>query len=286
MDGKIAVNVHTSIVNELKSQLQKEEEKESAEMEELTEKLAVLQVQRKSLLLEKNDLTARNKALEAELGKAQKINRRSQKKIDVLKKEMERAMEDEISTHQYLAYLVDLAENVTQERDHFMCLALCLGSEKHGIIDKIVEGNIRLGRLKEKVKEYKKQSALKLGDISHRLTEQQEDFANKTAQYQQEMRHLHRMLQDKQGILDEALQQKRAMEDELEVVWQSTSKENQRIRALLQATRERTGLWDTRTLEDLGLDGSSQIAVMDGYVFSYCDLNTPPPPASLREPPG
>nr|XP_019598310.1 PREDICTED: centrosomal protein of 89 kDa isoform X3 [Rhinolophus sinicus] len=286
LDGKIAVNVHASIVNELKSQLQKEEEKESAEMEELTEKLAVLQVQRKSLLLEKNDLTARNKALEAELGKAQKINRRSQKKIDVLKKEMERAMEDEISTHQYLAYLVDLAENVTQERDHFMCLALCLGSEKHGIIDKIVEGNIRLGRLKEKVKEYKKQSALKLGDISHRLTEQQEDFANKTAQYQQEMRHLHRMLQDKQGILDEALQQKRAMEDELEVVWQSTSKENQRIRALLQATRERTGLWDTRTLEDLGLDGSSQIAVMDGYVFSYCDLNTPPPPASLREPPG
>lgn len=57
------------------SQLQKEEEKENAEMEELTEKLAVLQVQRKSLLLEKNDLTARNKALEAELRRAQKINR-------------------------------------------------------------------------------------------------------------------------------------------------------------------------------------------------------------------
>lgn len=56
---------------------------------------------------------------------------------------------------------------------------------------------------------YKKQSALKLGNISHRLAEQQEDFANKTAQYQQEMRHLHRMLQDKQDVLDEALQQKR-----------------------------------------------------------------------------
>uniref|UniRef100_A0A671E9H8 Centrosomal protein 89 n=1 Tax=Rhinolophus ferrumequinum TaxID=59479 RepID=A0A671E9H8_RHIFE len=287
LDGKSAMNVHASVVNELKSQLQKEEEKESAEMEELTEQLAVLQVQRKSLLLEKNDLTARNKALEAELRRAQKINRRSQKKIDVLKKEVERAMEDEISTHQYLANLVDLAENLTQERDSFMCLALCLGSEKHEVLNKIVEGNIRLGRLKEKVKEYKKHSALKLGDISHRLTEQQEDFANKTAQYQQEMRHLHRMLQDKQDILDEALQQKRAMEGELEIVWQSTSKENQRIRALLQATQERTGLWNnTRTLEDLGLNGSSQGAVLDGYVFSYCDLNPPPPPASLREPPG
>lgn len=57
------------------SQLQKEEEKENAEMEELMEKLAALQVQKKSLLLEKKNLTARNKAVEAELEKAQKINR-------------------------------------------------------------------------------------------------------------------------------------------------------------------------------------------------------------------
>lgn len=56
---------------------------------------------------------------------------------------------------------------------------------------------------------YKKLAALKLDDISHCLTEQQEDFASKTAQYQQEMRHLHRMLQDKQDVLDEALQEKR-----------------------------------------------------------------------------
>ena len=44
-------------------------------MEELMEKLAALQVQKKSLLLEKKNLTAKNKALEAELEKAQKINR-------------------------------------------------------------------------------------------------------------------------------------------------------------------------------------------------------------------
>lgn len=57
------------------SQLQKEEEKENAEMEELMEKLAVLQVQKKGLLLEKNNLTTQNKALETELERAQKINR-------------------------------------------------------------------------------------------------------------------------------------------------------------------------------------------------------------------
>ncbi|XP_072638523.1 centrosomal protein of 89 kDa isoform X5 [Canis lupus baileyi] len=245
LDGKIAMNVHTSIVNELKSRLQKEEEKGGAEMEELMGKLALLQVQKQSLLLEKNNLAAKNQALEAELNRAQKINRRSQKKIDVLKKQVEKAMESEMSAHQYLANLVGLAENITQERNNLMCLAKCLESEKHGVLNKIIEGNIRLGRLKEKVKGYKKQAALKVGDISHRLTEQQEDFASKTAQYQQEMRHLHRMLQDKQDILDQALQQKREMEGELEVVWQSTSKENQRIRELLQVALERPGVWDS-----------------------------------------
>ncbi|XP_016076545.1 PREDICTED: centrosomal protein of 89 kDa [Miniopterus natalensis] len=288
LEGKIAMKVHASIVNELQSRLQKEDEKESADMEELMEKLTVLQVQKKSLLLEKNNLTAKNKALEAELGRAQKINRRSQKKIDVLKKQVEKAMESEMSAHQYLANLVGLAETITQERDNLMYLAKCLESEKHGVLDKIIKGNIRMGKLEEKVKGYKKLAALKLDDISHCLTEQQEDFASKTAQYQQEMRHLHRMLQDKQDVLDEALQQKRAMEGELEVVWESTSKENRRIRELLQATLERTGMWaSTRASEGPCLDSLSQGDVLDGGSLSYCDMKPPPTTRQgLREPLG
>ncbi|XP_010847233.1 PREDICTED: centrosomal protein of 89 kDa isoform X2 [Bison bison bison] len=264
LDSKVAMEVHTSIVNEFKSQLQKEEEKENAEMEELMEKLAALQVQKKSLLLEKKNVMAKNKALEAELEKAQKINRRSQKKIDVLKKQVEKAMENEMSAHQYLANLVGLAENVTQERDNLVFLAKCLESENHGVLNRMTEDSIRLGRLKEKIKGYKKQMALKLDDMNHHLTEQQEDFASKSAQYQQEMRHLHRMLLDKQDILDKALQQKREVEGELEVVWESTSKENRRIRELLQATLERTGPWEnTRVSEDRCLDVISQQAMLD-----------------------
>ncbi|XP_015418409.1 PREDICTED: centrosomal protein of 89 kDa [Myotis davidii] len=288
LEGKIAMKVHTSIVNELQSQLQKEEEKESAEMEKLMEKLTVLQVQKKSLLLEKNNLTAKNKALEAELERAQKTNRRSQKKIDVLKKQVEKAMENEMSAHKYLANLVGLAENITQERDNLMCLAKCLENEKHGVLNKIIKGNIRMGRLEEKVKGYKKLAALKLDDISHCLTEQQEDFASKTAQYQQEMRYLHRMLQDKQDVLDEALQEKRAVEGELEVVWESTSKENRRIRELLRATLERTGVWTgTSASEDPRLEGLAQGDVLDGCSLSYCDMKPPPSPRQgLQEPLG
>ncbi|XP_006887933.1 PREDICTED: centrosomal protein of 89 kDa [Elephantulus edwardii] len=277
MEERIAMKVHNSIVNELKSRLQKEEEKGSAEMEELMEKLTVLQVQKKSLLLEKNNLTVKSKALEAELEKAHKTNRRSQKKIDVLKKQVEQAMENEIFAHQYLATLVGLAENVTQERDNLMYLAKCLENEKNGVLNKIIEDNIRLGKLEEKVKGYKKQAALKLGNISHRLKEQQEDFAGKTAQYKWEMRHLHKMLQDKQEVLDQALQQKREVEGELEIVWESTSKENRRIRELLQATLERRGLGEFGGAgEDPGRDAAAQGDLPDGHNFSYCDLKPPP----------
>ncbi|KAI5931207.1 Centrosomal protein of 89 kDa [Manis javanica] len=288
LDGKISMQVHASIVNELKSQLQKEEEKESAEMEELMEKLAALQVQKKSLMLEKNSLTAKNRALDAELERAQKINRRSQKTMDVLKKQVEKAMENEMSAHQYLANLVGVAESITQERDNLRCLAKCLESQKHGVLNKMIGDSTRLGRLEEKVKGYKKQAALKLGNISHHLIEQQEDFASKTAQYQQEMRHLHRILQDKQDVLDEALQQKREMEGELEVVWESTSKENQRIRELLQATLARTGMWEhTRALEDPCLDGLSQGDVLNECNTSCCDMKLPPATRQrLQEPVG
>lgn len=285
-DGKIAMEVHKSIVNELKSQLQKEEEKERAEMEELMEKLTVLQAQKKSLLLEKNSLTEQNKALEAELERAQKINRKSQKKIEVLKKQVEKAMGNEMSAHQYLANLVGLAENITQERDSLMCLAKCLESEKDGVLNKVIKSHIRLGKLEEKVKGYKKQAALKLGDISHRLLEQQEDFAGKTAQYRQEMRHLHQVLKDKQEVLDQALQQNREMEGELEVIWESTFRENRRIRELLQDTLTRTGVRDTpRALVAPNLNGVSQADLLDGCDVRSCDLKTPAPTRqSLREP--
>uniref|UniRef100_A0A8D0VBI7 Centrosomal protein of 89 kDa n=1 Tax=Sus scrofa TaxID=9823 RepID=A0A8D0VBI7_PIG len=150
LDSKVAMEVHTSIVNELKSQLQKEKEKENAEMEDLMEKLMVLQMQKKSLLIEKNNLMATNKALEAELEKAQKINRRFQKKIDVLKKQVEKAMKNEMSAHQYLANLVGLAENVTQERNSLRYLAKYLERKNYGILNKVIEGHIHVGMLEEK----------------------------------------------------------------------------------------------------------------------------------------
>lgn len=65
----------------------------------------------------------------------------------------------------------------------------------------------------------------------------------------------------------------REIEGELEVVWESTSKENQRVRRLLQATLERTGVWDSiGPLEDAGLSSTAPEHLLDGC----CDLKPLP----------
>uniref|UniRef100_A0A4X2KQP3 Centrosomal protein 89 n=1 Tax=Vombatus ursinus TaxID=29139 RepID=A0A4X2KQP3_VOMUR len=271
LDSQIEIKVHDIIVNELKSQLQKEKEKWSAETDSLIGKMTELQAQTKSLLLNKSKLEAENKVLGAELEKAQKLNRGSQKQIDLLQQQVEEAMEKEEVAHQYLTNFVILANGIAQERDNLIHLAQCLENEKQGVLYKIIEGNIRLGKLEEKVKVYKKKVAVKLGDFNHRVTKQEEDFAEKSDQYQREMRHLQQLLRDKQETLEEVLQQKREVEGELEVVWESTAKENQRMKEFLHTTLKKTHSWKKASAYDSGLNQMSKEDLVEGYALSYCE---------------
>ncbi|XP_008941584.1 PREDICTED: centrosomal protein of 89 kDa, partial [Merops nubicus] len=272
VDSRIAAEEHFALVNDLKSHLQQEQEKKCSEVEALMGEMASLQAQNKKLLLEENKFMADNKVLETEMEMTQKANRRLKKKIGLLKLQLEEAVEKEAAARHYLTNLVGLVENITQERDHLILLARCLENQNHGVIKKIVDDSLRLGRLEEKVKVYKKQAAGKLGDISLKMTEQEKEFAGKTARYQQEMKHLQRLLQDKQETLDEVLQQKRKVEGELEVVWESTSKENRRMRELLYKSLRKNTTWSSVTAQELCLDEISQQDLADRRDFSYCDV--------------
>ncbi|XP_049660621.1 centrosomal protein of 89 kDa isoform X6 [Accipiter gentilis] len=277
LDSRIAAEEHFALVNDLKSHLQQEQEKKRCEVEDLMEKIASLQAQNKKLLLEKNNFMADNKILETEMEMTQKTNRRLKKKIGLLKLQLEEAVEKEVAAHHYLTNLIGLVEKIARERDHLIFLAKCLENENHGVLNKIVEGSLRLGRLEEKVKLYKKKAAGKLGDISLKMTEQEKEFAGKTAQYQQEMKHLQRLLQDRQETLDEVLQQKRKVEGELEIIWESTSKENRRMRELLHKSLGKNNMWNTVTVHEPHLDESSQKDLVYGHDFSYCDVKPSSP---------
>ncbi|XP_015729422.1 centrosomal protein of 89 kDa isoform X1 [Coturnix japonica] len=276
LDSRIAAEEHFALVNDLKSHLQQEQEKKRVEVEDLMGKIASLQADNKKLLLQKNNFMADKTALETEMEMTQKTNRRLKKKIGLLKQQLEEAIEKEVAAHHYLTNLIGLVEKIAQERDHLIFLAKCLENENHGVLKKIVEGSLHLGRLEEKMKIYKKRAAGKLGDISLKMTEQEKDFAGKTAQYQQEMKHLQRLLQDKQETLDEVLQQKKKVEGELEVIWESTSKENRRMKELLHKSLGNNNMWNNVTGNELYLDEISQKDLLYGHDFSYCDVKQSP----------
>ncbi|NXE42241.1 CEP89 protein, partial [Ptilorrhoa leucosticta] len=233
MDSRITAEEHLALVNDLKSFLQQEQEKKHCEVEDVMGKIASLQTESKKLLLEKNNLMADKKILETEMQMIQKTNRRLKKKIGFLQLQLEEAMEKEVTAHHYLTNLIGLVEKIAKERDHLVFLARCLENENYGVVKKIIESNLHLGRLEEKVKVYKKKAAGKLGDIRLKMTEQEKEFSRKTAQHEQEKKHLQELLQDKQETLNEVLEQNRKTEGELEIMWESTAKENRRMRELL-----------------------------------------------------
>ncbi|XP_043562767.1 centrosomal protein of 89 kDa [Chiloscyllium plagiosum] len=275
LDDRVRIDEHTSMVNNLKRKLQLEQEKQHAEVEELMGRIASLQAEKKSLLFEKTELIADNKTLEAELQVAQKSNRLAQKKIGLLKQQAEEAMEKEVAAHQYLANLIGLAEKTAHERDQLVHVTKSLTNEKHGVLNKIVAGNVRLGKLEEQVKMYKTKAAMKLGDINNRMKEQEEDFARRTAQYQREIRRLQQLLKDKQETLNGLLEQQRQVESELETVWESTTRENRRIKDLLHGTVQRSNLLDTVSFDRSDIEGNPRrylSSQSDFKAISYCDV--------------
>ncbi|NWW42899.1 CEP89 protein, partial [Pedionomus torquatus] len=277
LNSRIAAEEHFALVNDLKSHLQQEQEKKRCEMEDLMEKITSLQAHNKKLLLEKNNFVADNKILETEMELTRKSNRQLKKKIGLLKLQLEKAVEKEVAAHHYLTNFIALVEKIAQERDHLIFFAKCLENENHGVLNRIVEGSLRLGRLEEKVKVYKKKAAGKLGDINLKMTEREKEFAGKTAQYQQEVEHLQRLLQDRQDTLEEALQQKRKVEGELEIIWESTSKENRRMRELLHKSLGKNSLWSSVTEHKPHVAEGSQKDQVYGYDFNYCDVKPSSP---------
>ncbi|XP_040185387.1 centrosomal protein of 89 kDa isoform X2 [Rana temporaria] len=262
VDGRVAAEEHVAMVNELKSQLQQQRNASEREAREMMDKIRDLQTHKKTLLLQKNEFVSDNKMLEAELEAVRKSNRKMKRRIGLLRQELEDAMEKEVTAHQYLANLITLAETIAGERDQLIHVAKGLEAEKHGVLSKMMEGSVRLGRLEEMVKVYKNKAASTVRGIAHTLKEQEEDFAGKAARSQREMKHLHWLLQDRQDAFNQVLQQKRHVEGELEVIWESASNENRQLKTLLHDTlrQSKHSVGDFQHNSAIG--------------FSYCEVNS------------
>ncbi|XP_043101899.1 centrosomal protein of 89 kDa isoform X2 [Puntigrus tetrazona] len=233
LEHSLSLAEHNAVTDKLKRQLQDHERMKNIEVEELLARVSALEAERKTLLLDKTNLNTSIKHMETEIQLSQQANRKAQKRIGVLKQQVDDSLEKEIVAHQYLANIVTLAEKTTHERDQLMHMASSLEKDKQGVLTRIIESTVSLGKLQEKVKVYKQQASASVCALGRRLREQEEDFAGKAANYQQEIRHLQNQLRDRQEQLHGALQQKREVEGELEVVWEAATRESQRLREVV-----------------------------------------------------
>uniref|UniRef100_A0A9J7ZX48 Centrosomal protein 89 n=1 Tax=Cyprinus carpio carpio TaxID=630221 RepID=A0A9J7ZX48_CYPCA len=233
LEHSLSLAEHNAVTDKLKRQLQDHERLKNSEVEELLARVSTLEAERKTLLLDKTNLNTDIKHMETELQLSQQANRKAQRRISALKQQVEDSLEKELIAHQYLANIVTLAERTTHERDQLMHMASSLEKDKQGILTRIIESTVSLGKLQEKVKVYKQQASASVCTLGRHLREQEDDFAGKAENYQREIRHLQSQLRDRQEQLHGALQQKREVEGELEVVWEAATRESQRLREVV-----------------------------------------------------
>nr|XP_055062059.1 centrosomal protein of 89 kDa isoform X3 [Misgurnus anguillicaudatus] len=237
LENSLSLVEHKAVTDKLKRQLEEHEKVKQSEVDDLLVRVSALETEKKILLLDKTNLNTNMKHIETELHLSQQANRKAQKRINILKQQVDNSLEKELIAHQYLANIITLAEKTTNERDQLMHMASSLEKDKQGVLTRIIESTVRLGKLQEKVKVYKRQASANVGVLGRRLREQEEDFAGKAASYQREIGHLQSQLKDRQEQLHGALQQKREVEGELEVVWEATTKESQRLREVVLRKR-------------------------------------------------
>ncbi|KAL2076834.1 hypothetical protein ACEWY4_027563 [Coilia grayii] len=199
---------HHTDISQLTQRLEEEQRRWRGEMDELLAKMAALQAERKSLVIDKSQSDATNKGLEAELDLSRHAHRKAQRHVESLKQQLEESMDKELLALQYLSGVVGLAEKTSQQRDQLLHMASTLEKGKQDVIMRIIQGTMQLAKLQEKVKVYRREAASSVCVLGRRLTEQEVAFEGHTHNFLQERRHLQALLRDKQHALDTAMQHK------------------------------------------------------------------------------
>ncbi|XP_075934202.1 centrosomal protein of 89 kDa [Anarhichas minor] len=217
---------HCNIAGKLRRQLEQQESRNKSEMDETRLRSSSLQEENRSLALDKANLTADIKRMEAEQDLTKQANRKAERRMSVLKRQKEECGLKEENTRHYMGAVISVAEHISLERDQLLQMASVLQQEKQGFVSRILNGTLRFGKLQEEVKVYRRQASTRLAVL-------EEAAEGRTASYHREILHLQRMLRERQEAEERLLQSKREVEEELEVVWQAASRENQQMRETL-----------------------------------------------------
>ncbi|XP_077570285.1 centrosomal protein of 89 kDa [Stigmatopora nigra] len=221
---------HCSIAGKLRRELTQEQSltRSKADQAEL------LLHENQSLHAEKAQLMAAVERLRGELERSGQTNRKMKRRLSTLKRQKDECLLKEGKTRTYLDTVVSVADRITEERDQLLQMTSTLQQEKQGFIGNLLNGTVRFGQLQERVKVYRKLA-------SNRLAAAEEAAAGEAASHRREMVHLQRMLGERQRAEEKLLQSKREVEEELKIVWQAATRENQQIK--------KDTLWDSDSIQ-------------------------------------
>ncbi|KAK5874497.1 hypothetical protein PBY51_019437 [Eleginops maclovinus] len=111
---------HCGIAGKLRRQLEQLESKNKREMDDFLIRWSSLQEENRSLALDKANLTADIKRMEAEQELTQQANRKAERKMSVLKRQKEECVVKEERTRHYMGAIISVAEHISQERDQLI----------------------------------------------------------------------------------------------------------------------------------------------------------------------
>uniref|UniRef100_A0A1A8JCP7 Centrosomal protein 89 n=1 Tax=Nothobranchius kuhntae TaxID=321403 RepID=A0A1A8JCP7_NOTKU len=217
---------HCSITEKLRRQLEQQESKSTGEMEQVLLRVSRLEDENRSLAADKANIAADARAVKAELELCRQANRKAERRVSTLKRQKEEWKLKEKNTLHHLGAVVSVAQHISKEKDQLLNMASTLQEEKQRFVTNIQNGTLRFSKLQEEIKVYRRQASTRLAAL-------EEAVEGKTASCQREILHLQRLLRERQEAEEKLLQSKRELEEELKVVWQVASRENQHMKETL-----------------------------------------------------
>ncbi|KAJ4947570.1 hypothetical protein JOQ06_009605, partial [Pogonophryne albipinna] len=111
---------HCGIAGKLRRQLEQQESKNKSEMDDFLIRLSSLQEENRSLAVDKANLTADVKRMEAEQELTKQANRKAERKMSVLNRQKEECVVKEERTRHYMGAVISVAEHISKERDQLI----------------------------------------------------------------------------------------------------------------------------------------------------------------------
>eukprot|EP00057_Strongylocentrotus_purpuratus_P034708 XP_796264.3 PREDICTED: centrosomal protein of 89 kDa [Strongylocentrotus purpuratus] len=233
VESQMPVQEHLNTVAEYKRSMHDLKRQVEAETENTLSRLTAVETEKQSVAMRVVDYQAENSQLKGEIQAMLKAQKRLQHKLTMLEKELSHSEAREKAANQHLNRVLEIAEQTAAERDSYKKMAHTQAQEKERAVNKMIAGNVAIGRMEEKLKMYKLRAGDKIDDIVGRMKDQDEFHTSRLSQYEREMKHLGQLVREKQDALDEVAADKQKVEEQLEVVWQSATQDNKRLKARL-----------------------------------------------------